>query len=134
MVISHFIYFFDTAIKKIKLSHYRSKMGNLYYVRVFAHNSAGFGKSAEAVPVKPMQSPDPPHLPRLFYLSNADYYKMGTSLVVEWDKPMIDKVNDRPDMVGNGGSAIKSYLIEYSKVVWHYFTSTAWKIEVDNDF
>ena len=99
-------------------------MGNLYYVRVFAHNSAGFSKSSDAGSVKSMQSPDPPHLPRLFY----------SSLVVEWNKPMIDKVNGRHDIVGNGGSAIKSYLIEYSKVVWHYFTSTVWKIEVDSDF
>ena len=47
---------------------------------------------------------------------------------------MIDKVNSRPNIVGNGRSAIKSYLIEYSKVVWHYFTSTVWKIGVDSDF
>ena len=44
-------------------------MGNLYYVRVFAHNSAGFSKSADAGSVKSMQSPDSPHLPRLFYSS-----------------------------------------------------------------
>ena len=56
-----------------------------------------------------MQSPDPPHLPRLFCLENADSYKMATFLVIEWDEPMIDKENGRPDMVGDGGSTIKTH-------------------------
>jgi hypothetical protein len=38
-------------------------MGTQYFVRVFAHNSAGFGNSSVVVPVKPMTRPDPPYEP-----------------------------------------------------------------------
>lgn len=83
---------FDTSITE-DLSHLITslKMGNLYYVRVFAHNSAGFGKADDAVPIKPMQSPDPPHLPRLFHLTNADSYSMGTSLCCGMEYLFLDR-------------------------------------------
>lgn len=84
-------------------------MGNIYCVRVFAHNSTGYSKSAKDSPTKSMQSPDPPYLPRLFWLENADSYKMITFLVIEWDEPMINKENGRPDMVGDGGSTMKTH-------------------------
>jgi len=105
-------------------------MGEQYHVRVTAHNSGGYGEPSTALPAKPMTSPDPPHSPTLSMLSVAsnDSVAVGTSLLVNWDAPKIDTENGRPDEVGNGGDAITSYLVEWSKVSWDAYTPTVWEL------
>ena len=105
-------------------------MGREYHVRVFAHNSGGYGEPSTALPTKPMTSPDPPHSPTLSMLSitSHDSDSVGTSLVVDWDAPRIDTENGRPDEVGDGGDAITSYLVEWSKVSWDAYTPTIWEL------
>eukprot|EP00957_Ditylum_brightwellii_P069003 5237779-Ditylum_brightwellii.AAC.1 len=58
------------------------EIGTQYFVRVKAHNSAGYGSPTNGVPAKPMQSPDPPHLPSLSILPSSSYSAeiLGTSL------------------------------------------------------
>ena len=85
-------------------------MGTEYFVRVSAHNTAGFGAPTQGIPVKPMTTPDPPFEPILSNLapplfispSHPSYGDLtdgaiiGTSLVVSWAPPRIDTSNDRP--------------------------------------
>jgi len=46
------------------------------------------------------------------HLSDVALDIIGTSLLVKWDTPVIDKDIKRLDLVGNSRSMIKSYLIE----------------------
>lgn len=84
-------------------------MGTQYFVRVSAHNTAGFGAPTQGTPVKPMTKPDPPFEPVLSNLAPllispshpgygdlTDSAILGTSLVVSWETPRIDNSNDRP--------------------------------------
>lgn len=109
-------------------------MGTIYYVRVTAHNSAGYGIPSHSVPVKPMQSPDPPFSPTLSLISSTitSYPETGTSLRVEWSPPIIDNHGNRPDDVGDGGDGIIGYLVEWSKVNWDIFQPTIWEMKLDD--
>jgi hypothetical protein len=96
------------------------EMGTEYSVRVFAHNSAGYGQPTDYVIVKPMQSPDPPFSPVITVLPDSfSPYKVGTSLEVAWGYPKVDIFNGRSDAVGDGGDLITGYLVEWSTVPWH---------------
>ena len=108
-------------------------MGKQYYVRVFAHNSAGYGSPSITVPIKPMARPDPPYEPILSSVSLQDIEPtnglsenaiIGTSLYVSWQPPRIDSSNGRPDLVGNGGDSISSYLVEWSRISFDNYNPT----------
>uniref|UniRef100_A0A6U5H1H0 Fibronectin type-III domain-containing protein n=1 Tax=Corethron hystrix TaxID=216773 RepID=A0A6U5H1H0_9STRA len=105
-------------------------MGKDYFVRVYAHNSAGYGLSSDVLPVRPIQSPDPPFGPTLNILSteNNSEEKVATSLLLNWAYPIIDNEDGRPDSVGDGGDAITHYFIEWSKMSWDNYVPTVWKI------
>ena len=105
-------------------------MGTIYHVRVFAHNSAGYGAPASSIPVKPMQVPDPPYSPTATILS-FDLHtseEVGTSLEIIWGAPKVDSHGGHGDFVGPGGDAIKSYLVEWSKVSWEHYIHTTWNL------
>ncbi|KAL7554112.1 hypothetical protein ACHAWF_017504 [Thalassiosira exigua] len=117
-------------------------MGTQYFVRVSAHNTAGFGAPTNGVPVKPMTRPDPPFEPVLSNLSPdslaslhpgsslSDSAIMGTSLLVSWQPPRVDASNDRPDLVGDGGDGISSYLVEWSRISWDSYSPTVFEIDL----
>ncbi|KAL3797523.1 hypothetical protein HJC23_009887 [Cyclotella cryptica] len=108
------------------------KMGAQYFVRVFAHNSAGFGNPSIVVPVKPATRPDPPYEPVLSSVTDIrssstdsrDSAIIGTSLSVSWQPPRVDSEHGRPDMVGNGGDPVSSYLVEWSRVSFDSYNPT----------
>lgn len=75
------------------------------------HNSAESGSSRNSLPVKPMQCLDHSYFLKLMHLSDVELDIIGTSLLVEWDTPVIDKDNKRLNLVGNSRSIIKNYLI-----------------------
>ncbi|KAL9181119.1 hypothetical protein ACHAXT_009924 [Thalassiosira profunda] len=112
------------------------EMGTDYFVRVSAHNTAGYGPPTSGVPIKPMTRPDPPFEPVLSgltpdYLESAgpdsslsDSAIIGTSLLVSWKPPRVDSSNDRPDLVGDGGDEVSSYLVEWSRTAWDSFSPT----------
>ncbi|KAL7442689.1 hypothetical protein ACHAXH_009869 [Discostella pseudostelligera] len=115
-------------------------MGTQYFVRVSAHNTAGYGAKADAIPVKPMTRPDPPFDPILSRVTTdhlaslntniglSDSATIGTSLLVMWQPPRIDSSNDRPDLVGDGGVAVSSYLVEWSRVSWDSYSPSVYEI------
>ncbi|KAL7541113.1 LOW QUALITY PROTEIN: hypothetical protein ACHAXR_012985 [Thalassiosira sp. AJA248-18] len=117
-------------------------MGTQYFVRVSAHNTAGYGATTNSVPVKPMTSPDPPFEPMLSSLtpeyitslhpgsSLSDSAIIGTSLLVSWRPPRVDASNDRPDLVGDGGDEVSTYLVEWSRVSWDNYSPTVFEINL----
>ena len=114
-------------------------MGKQYYVRVFAHNSAGYGSPSITVPIKPMTRPDPPYEPILSSVPLEDIDTsyglsesviIGTSLYVSWKPPRIDSINGRPDLVGNGGDFISSYLLEWSRISFDNYNPTIVEISI----
>ena len=117
-------------------------MGTQYYVRVSAHNSAGYGAKTSSKPVRPMTKPDPPFEPILSSLSPSqleifhpvsnlsDSAVIGTSLLVSWQPPRVDDSNDRPDLVGDGGDAVSSYLVEWSRKAWSEYLPTEFEIKI----
>jgi len=117
-------------------------MGMQYYVRVSAHNSAGYGAKTSSKPAKPMTRPDPPFEPILSSLSPSqlevfhpvstlsDSAVIGTSLLVSWQPPRLDDSNDRPDLVGDGGDAVSSYLVEWSRIEWLEYLPTEFEIKI----
>ncbi len=108
------------------------EMGTLYYVRVQAYNSAGYGEASNVLPFKPMQSPDPPFSPFLSKLteSSSDAISRSTSLLVEWNSPQVDTSNGRQDYVGNGGDGITSYLLEWSNTDWNRYVGAVWDLSL----
>jgi len=42
----------------------------------------------------------------------------------------VDASNDRPDLVGDGGDAVSSYLVEWSRVSWTNFSPTVFEIKL----
>lgn len=117
-------------------------MGTQYYVRISAHNSAGYGAKTSSKPVKPMTRPDPPYELILSSLSPSqlevfhpvsslsDSAVIGTSLLVSWQPPRVDDSNDRPDLVGDGGDAVSSYLVEWSRKAWSEYLPTEFEIKI----
>ena len=103
-------------------------MGKEYFVRVAGHNTAGYGLYSEIVPVKPMQSPDPPRRPILSLLPSSSYsaIEIGTSLHLEWEYPILSG----QDLVGDGGDHIVSYMVEWSRVEWNKFSHGVWEIDI----
>jgi hypothetical protein len=90
------------------------KMGQMYYLRVTAHHSGGYGHPADSMPAKPMQSSDPPIEITLSTLG-SDYTAedIGSKLLVEWSHPEATGTDN--NLVGDGGDAVTEYLIEWSK-------------------
>ena len=89
-------------------------MGQMYYLRVTAHHSGGYGHPADSMPAKPMQSSDPPIEITLSTLG-SDYTAedIGSKLLVEWSHPEATGTDN--NLVGDGGDAVTEYLIEWSK-------------------
>ena len=118
------------------------RMGTQYFVRVSAHNTAGYGAKPDSIPVKPMTRPDPPFEPILSRVTSehlstlnttidlSDSATIGTSLLVIWQPPRIDSSNDRPDLVGDGGDAVTSYLVEWSRVSWDSYSPAVYEINL----
>jgi len=108
------------------------EIGEIYYVRVKSHNTAGYGRASLVAPVKPMQKPDPPKDPILSSLSGSEYgiEEIGTCLYLTWETPTIDDKRERPDLVGNGGDEITNYLIEWSDKEWDQYVSSVWEISI----
>eukprot|EP00956_Cyclotella_meneghiniana_P022416 scaffold42451_cov66-Cyclotella_meneghiniana.AAC.3 len=115
------------------------EMGTQYYVRVFAHNSAGYGSPSISVPVKPMTRPDPPYEPILSSVSLesiessqglSENAVIGTSLYVSWQPSRVDSANGRPDLVGNGGDTISSYLVEWSRLSFDSYNPTIVEVSI----
>ena len=105
-------------------------MGTQYFVRVSAHNTAGFGAPTQGIPVRPMTKPDPPFEPVLSSMeplfispSHPGYGDLtesailGTSLVVSWAPPRIDTSNDRP------GERITAKYNAHGQHTHHLFSS-----------
>ncbi|KAL7514942.1 hypothetical protein ACHAXN_013076 [Cyclotella atomus] len=94
-------------------------MGMQYYVRVFAHNSAGYGSASMAVPIKPMTRPDPPFDPILSSVSLEDITTSSgfNYLLIA-------------DLVGNGGDAVTSYLVEWSRLSFDSYNPTMVEISL----
>ena len=107
------------------------RLGEKYFVRVSAHNSAGYSKPSLPVIVKPIQSPDPPFSPLVLLLPTSSYRteESGTSLHIEWEYP---KAELNTYQVGDGGDEITHYLVELSKVDWNEYTPTIWRISFDD--
>ena len=42
----------------------------------------------------------------------------------------MDANNDRPDLVGDGGDAVSSYLVEWSRVLWTNYSPTVFEIKL----
>lgn len=117
-------------------------LGTQYFVRVSAHNSAGYGRPSTSVPAKPMTRPDPPYEPTLSSVSReyieiahtdselSDSALIGTSLLVSWQPPRIDSSDGRPDLVGDGGDAVSSYLVEWSRLSWDNYNPTIVDISI----
>ena len=107
-----------------------------------AHNSAGYGVKTNGKPAKPMTRSDPPFEPTLSVLSPdqlellhpgdglSDSAIIGTSLLVSWQPPRVDANNDRPDFVGDGGDAVSSYRVEWSRVLWTTYSPTVFEIKL----
>ncbi|KAL7473049.1 hypothetical protein ACHAXS_013421 [Conticribra weissflogii] len=118
------------------------EMGTQYFVRVSAHNSAGYGARTNSIPVKPMTRPDPPYEPVLSAMSSeyiellhpdyglSDIALIGTSLLVSWKPPKVDTINGRPDEVGEGGDGVSSYLVEWSRTPWKDYIPTVYEIRL----
>ncbi|EJK45230.1 hypothetical protein THAOC_36165 [Thalassiosira oceanica] len=53
-------------------------MGTQYFVRVSAHNTAGFGAPTQGTPVKPMTKPDPPFEPVLSNFGAPPYFSIAS--------------------------------------------------------
>jgi hypothetical protein len=88
-------------------------MGQTYYIRVFAHSSIGYGAPSEPQTFIPMQQPDAPSKPRLKVAENAiDLVTYARSVNVSWSYPSISGL----DLVGDGGDAVNSYLVEWSRI------------------
>ncbi|GMH48108.1 hypothetical protein TL16_g00218 [Triparma laevis f. inornata] len=107
-------------------------MGQLYYIKVTAHNSGGYGTSSTVLPATPMQSSDAPYDPTLNMLTTVDGSSataVGTSLKVAWSAPIVDTGNN--DLVGTGGDDITAYRIEWSKVAWSSYTPAVQEISVE---
>ena len=93
-------------------------------------------------PAKPMTRSDPPFEPTLSVLSPdqlellhpgdglSDSAIIGTSLLVSWQPPRVDANNDRPDFVGDGGDAVSSYRVEWSRVLWTTYSPTVFEIKL----
>jgi len=95
-------------------------MGQHYFVRVFAHNTGGYGQPSHSYPFKPHTQPDAPYQPALFVSKSSDSTTFATSLVVSLDYPKIDG----PDKVGDGGDPVTDYYIEWSKIPFSQLTPT----------
>jgi len=119
-------------------------MGTQYFVRVSAHNTAGFGTTTNSVPATPMTRSDPPFEPILSSLTSnslaslqptdsslSDSALIGTSLLCKWQPPRVDSSNDRPDLVGDGGSDVSSYLVEWSRIAFDQYTPTVFEINLE---
>jgi len=107
----------------------------MYYIRVTAHNSAGYGIPTNFARAKPMQSPDPPFSP-LISISSENSYNVDiveTSLQLKWSYPKMDSDDEHPDKVGDGGDQVTSFLIEWSKESWDNFTPSIWNLTIGND-
>lgn len=110
-------------------------MGRKYYVRVRAHNSAGYSEPSGISVVKPMTTPDPPFEPKLAPLhSYLPSLHQSTSLIVYWEHPRIDQEDDRPDKVGNGGGTIDKYLLEWSNIDWNEYNKPLLRIMIGNEY
>ena len=56
---------------------------------------------------------------------------IGTSLLCKWQPPRVDTSNDRPDLVGDGGDAVSSYLVEWSRISFDSYTPTVFEINLE---
>lgn len=55
---------------------------------------------------------------------------IGTSLYVSWQPSRIDSANGRPDLVGNGGDSISSYLVEWSRLSFDNYNPTIVEVSI----
>jgi hypothetical protein len=60
----------------------------------------------------------------------SDNAIIGTSLYVSWQPPRVDTANGRPDIVGSGGDAVSSFLVEWSRISFDSFNPAMVKINV----
>ena len=106
--------------------------GDEVNIWVVSHNSAGYGIPSTSFQVKLMQSSDPPFESILSELSSTIHSseEIGTSLMVEWNVPIIDTKNRHTDFFGNRGDDVASYLIELSKPPWENYTSSVWEVVI----
>lgn len=110
---------FDSPVKRssvvstTQLNIVGLAMGQTYFIRVFAHTSIGYGPASETYSFVPMQQPDAPRKPVVGTADDAaDLATFARSLNVSWTYPAILG----PDLVGDGGDAVISYLVEWSRL------------------
>ena len=104
-------------------------MGQVYYIRVFAHSSIGFGWASETAWFIPIQQPDPPsNLVLRVAVDAVDLMTYATSLNVSWTYPSI--VVGGPDLVGDGGDSVTSYLVEWSRAPFSQLTPSIQRVDV----
>lgn len=109
-------------------------MGRKYYVRVRAHNSAGYSEPSSISVVIPMTNPDPPFEPKLVPLSTEfSSLQRSTSLLVQWKHPRVDQEDNRPDTVGDGGGTVDKYLLEWSNINWDEYSKPLLRIKIGNE-
>ena len=110
------------------------EMGRNYYVRVRAHNSAGYSEPSRISVVKPMTNPDPPFEPKLAVLSSHfSSLQQSTSLMIYWKHPRVDNEDNRPDKVGNGGGTVDKFLLEWSNINWDEYNKPLVRITIENE-
>jgi len=80
--------------------------GTIYYVRVTAHNSLGYGAPSLVSMSKPMQQPSRATNVELAVLDASDPH-VGTSLLATWESP-----------ADAGGDPVTHYRVEWATAVW----------------